>query len=55
MDSRTKYVKTLERELNSARAVINELVQENYKLRELLSDASNDRQYSRQPSMCEAA
>lgn len=48
MDQRAKHVKSLERELTTAQAVINELVEENYKLRELLSDAANDRQSTRQ-------
>ena len=55
MDSRAKHLKTLERELITAQAVINELVKENYELRELLSDAANDRQHARQQPELEAA
>ena len=56
MDSRAKHLKTLERELITAQAVINELVKENYELRELLSHAQTDgRQHSRQQPELEAA
>lgn len=53
--SRTQYLKTLERNLNSAAKIIDDLTRENYELRQLLMASATTQDEVKQPKTKEAA
>jgi len=49
MRSRANYLKELERQVNASTNVIDDLIKENYELRELLREAIKDDRSNRKP------